>query len=211
MLTFVSIIIGYLIGSVNPSYLIAKCKGFDIRKSGSGNAGASNAVITMGAGVGAFSAIFDIMKAYGVYILATFLSDIPYAGLLAGTACILGHIFPFYMHFRGGKGLACLGGVILAFDWRVFLLLLGFELIVLWITNYLCLVPLSAAVIFPIIYGIMTNAWLGSLFFGIATLAIFYRHFENLKRIRLGTELRFSYLWHKEEELQKIQAKSQNN
>ena len=151
MSSFLCILIGYGVGMINPSYLIARARGFDIRKSGSGNAGASNAVITMGKGVGIFSALFDIFKAFFVTVCAGALfPETICARELAGCACILGHIFPAVMGFRGGKGLACLGGLILALDWRLFLILLAGEMLLAFAVDYICVVPMTAAVIFPV-------------------------------------------------------------
>ena len=119
-------LLGYLLGCINPAYLIARARGFDIRSRGSGNAGASNAVITMGKAAGVFSAIIDIFKAWLAVCLATryftalSVGGIPVAGEIAGVACILGHMFPFFMAFRGGKGFACMAGMILYMDWRAF-------------------------------------------------------------------------------------------
>ncbi len=95
-------LLGYLLGCINPAYLIARARGFDIRSRGSGNAGASNAVITMGKAAGVFSAIIDIFKAWLAVCLATryftalSVGGIPVAGEIAGVACMLGHMFPFY-------------------------------------------------------------------------------------------------------------------
>ena len=118
-------LIGYFIGNINPSYIIAKVNGFDIRSRGSGNAGASNAIITMGKKVGAFSAVFDILKAvFAAGIAANLFPHIRFAKILSGSACIIGHIYPVLMGFHGGKGLACLGGMILSFNPAVFFTML---------------------------------------------------------------------------------------
>ena len=112
-----SIIIGYLIGCISLSYLIGKLKGFDIREHGSGNAGASNVIITVGKKAGAFVAIFDIFKAwFAVKVTGILFPGIFLLGSVTAVAVILGHIFPFYMGFKGGKGFASLGGSILALD-----------------------------------------------------------------------------------------------
>lgn len=205
---------GYLIGGINPAYLIGRIKGFDIRKRGSGNAGASNAVITMGAAVGVFSALFDIFKAFlSVYLAgAVLFPRLPSApGLRAdwlcavvGCACILGHVFPVYMKFRGGKGLACIAGVILAFDWRVFLIMLGAEAVLLFLTRYICTVPITVSVAFPIVYGVMRADAVGAAVYAVASLVILWRHVENIRRILKGTELKISYLWKKKESVEAL-------
>ena len=200
-----SAIIGYLIGGVNPAYLISKHRGFDIRKRGSKNAGASNAVILMGKKVGVLIALFDIVKAYlAVSFVKMLFPKTAIAVVVAGIFSILGHIFPVFMKFRGGKGLATLGGVIFAFHPLVFLCLLLAELILVLIVDYICIVPITASVAFPIIYGSMTDDPLGALLYGALAIVIFYKHTENLKRIRNGTEMHFSFLWRRKKEIERL-------
>lgn len=201
----ISILLGYLVGSVNPSYIIAKFKGFDIRKAGSGNAGGSNALITMGKTVGVICCLFDIFKAYFIVrILTGLFGGTKAIFAVTSTACIIGHMFPFYMHFKGGKGLACLGGSILAYSPVVFLIFLGVELVVALLLDYICVVPITASVAFPITYACLEGFTLGGIFFLPVTVAMLYKHTENLKRISQGTELHLSYLWHKDEEKDRI-------
>ena len=208
------ILFGYLIGGINPSYIIGRLRGFDIRKKGSGNAGASNAVIVMGKAIGIGSAIFDILKATAAYWLATLIpifADLTYAAEIAGTACILGHMFPAYMKFKGGKGLACLGGVLLAMDWRFFLAILAAEILLCILVDYICIVPITASIATPIAYGLFgsqgvapwfikaENGWIGAAILAIATVAMLCRHVQNIRRIAHGAEMHFSYLWMKDD------------
>lgn len=198
-------LIGYLIGGINPAYLIARIAGFDIRERGSGNAGASNATITMGKKVGVVCAIFDIFKACAAIYLAELLFPaFVYVREVTGVACILGHIFPVYMRFRGGKGLASLGGVVLMFDYRVFLILLAVEAVILLVTDYICMVPMTACVLFPVIYGIMSHRLIGTMILLSAAIPMEIRHIENIRRIRNGTELHFSYLWKGKKEIDRV-------
>lgn len=201
-----SILLGYALGCVNPAYLIARHKGFDIRTRGSRNAGASNAIITVGKGAGIFTALFDIAKAFAAVRLAVlFFGECPLAAELAGVSCILGHMFPLPLGFHGGKGLACLGGTVLAFDWRVFLALLILEaVLVLWV-NYICIVAPSASLLFVIVYLLLTKNLVGGLLYLPAVVAIFLKHLENFRRIGIGTEMHFSYLWNKDAEEARVQ------
>ena len=206
------ILFGYLIGGINPSYIIGKLRGFDIRKKGSGNAGASNAVILMGKVIGISSALFDIAKATVVMLTAPLIfAGAPFAAEIAGVACIIGHIYPVFMKFRGGKGLACLGGMLIAIDWRMFLIILTLELILVLIVDYICIAPITASVLTPIIYAVFGSSGLNLLLFGqggrwgaaiiaISTVVILSRHIENIKRIKNGTELHFSFLWRKDKD-----------
>lgn len=199
------ILIGYFIGAVNPSYIIAKIHGFDIREKGSGNAGASNAVILLGKTIGILCALFDIAKTFfAIWLSQKLMPDFALAFSVTAVACSLGHIFPFYMKFKGGKGLACLGGMILAFDWRVFLIMLAIEIVVVLVSDYLCIVPLTASVVFPIVYGIMEKNLWGALMLFVITAVIFYKHKSNLQRIKNGTEMHFSFLWNKDKEIERL-------
>ncbi|MBE6708498.1 MAG: glycerol-3-phosphate 1-O-acyltransferase PlsY [Ruminococcaceae bacterium] len=198
------ILIGYLIGAINPSYIIAKLRGFDIREKGSKNAGASNALILFGKAIGIGCALFDIAKAtFVIWLCEKLFPELTYSLAVTGVACILGHSFPFYMKFKGGKGLACLGGMILAFDWRVFLIMLAAEIAVAILTDYICFVPLTASAIFPIVYGIMRHDVWGVLIIALILPLMLYKHRENLKRIKQKTEMPFSFLWNKDKALEK--------
>ena len=198
------ILIGYLIGAINPSYIIAKFHGFDIREKGSKNAGASNALILFGKVIGIGCALFDIAKAaFAIWLCGMLFPELAYSFAVTGVACIIGHSFPLYMKFRGGKGLACLGGMILAFDWRVFLIMLAAEIVVAIVTDYICFVPLTASAVFPVVYGIMCCDVGGALIIALIFPLMLYKHKENLKRIKQKTEMPFSFLWNKEKALNK--------
>ena len=197
--------VGYAIGNINPAYVMGLRKGYDIRKKGSGNAGATNLMILEGKKAGAFVMCFDISKAaVSVGLARRLFSTSTYAGEVAGTACILGHMYPALMHFRGGKGLACLGGVILAFGVNDFLVTLFLESVLLMATRYLCLVPITGAVFYPIYHGIARDDWRAGAILGLITLPILSKHIENLERIRDGKELKFDFLWDKDAELDRI-------
>ena len=206
------ILIGYFIGAISTSYIISKLHGFDIRDKGSHNAGASNVVVVLGKKMGILCAVIDIAKAFfAVWLAQKLMPDFALAFPITGVACVLGHIFPFYMKFKGGKGLACLAGIILAYDWRVFLIMLAAEAVIVFAVNYICIIPITASVAIPIVYGIMTkNIW-GALILSILTVVIFFKHKENLKRIKNGTEWRFSFLWNKEKEIERVEKNKKKN
>lgn len=203
---------GYVLGTVNPAYIMGRLRGIDIRKNGSKNAGASNALILIGKFAAIFSALFDIMKAAAAFWLAPVIfSGVPLAAEIAGVGAVIGHIYPFYMKFRGGKGTACLGGLLLAVDWRLLLILLALEIGIAVLTDYLCMVPITASVALPLIYGFFGDAGLGWLYFArngwqgaavlsIATLILLLVNIKNINRILHGTEMHFSYVWTKDKE-----------
>lgn len=207
----ISLLIGYLIGTINPAYIISKIRGFDIRKKGSGNAGASNALIVLGKTIGIFCALFDIAKTcFAIWLTGFLFTKTALIFAITAVACILGHIFPFYMKFKGGKGLACLGGTILMYDWRVFLFMLAGELVVVLLTNYICFVPMSASIVFAIVFGILEKEIIGAALFLLTAMVILWKHRLNIKRIKNGTEMHFSYLWNKDKEIERIKRNTEN-
>lgn len=117
---------------------------------------------------------------------------------------MLGHMFPFYMHFHGGRGLACLGGVILAYRPRTLLLMLGIALVIALVTNYVCIATVAMSWIFPACYAWQTGDWIGAGLLAVPAVPILWKHGENFRRIRAGKELRFSFLWNREAELLRI-------
>ncbi|MBP5303817.1 MAG: glycerol-3-phosphate acyltransferase [Clostridia bacterium] len=189
-------VIGYVIGIINPAFIIGKLKGFDIRTQGSGNAGGSNALITMGRWIGFACIIFDILKTFAAIKLAEYLFP-DFTSCLAVTVsgCVLGHIYPVTMHFRGGKGLACIAGGVLAYSVPLFFIALTVEAVIAIIINYICVIPITASIVFPIWYLIATGDVVGFSFMAVAAIVILSRHRENLARIKNGTELHLSYLW----------------
>ena len=207
---FVSIILGYGLGCINFSYILSMLQGFDLRKYGSGNAGASNVMIIMGRKAGIFVAILDIFKAYMAVKLAAIIfpgaliGTANYASCTAASSAIIGHIFPFYMHFKGGKGLATLGGSILALDYKLFIVLLFLAIVIALATDYICFVPISMAFIFPVTYGYVSGSWVPTLILFASSIFIWYRHMENLKRIKEGTELKFHFLWNRKSESERM-------
>ena len=201
----VCILAGYLIGGINPAYLFAKIKGFDIRSKGSGNAGASNAALTMGKKWGVISGALDILKALVCFKLAEWLFvEKMFIGIVAGVSCILGHIFPVYMKFRGGKGLACIGGTVLAYSWKLFLLLLAVEAVIVLVSDYICFVSISAPFLFAFSVGFLERSVVGMLILLLPALVMLCKHFPNLKRIRMGKEVHFSFLWKGKKELDRV-------
>ncbi len=199
-------LIGYLFGTVNPSYFLARLKGFDIREKGSKNAGASNALILFGKTIGILCALFDIAKTYFAIMLAERLFEgRAYVYAVTAVACVLGHVFPFYMKFKGGKGTACLGGLILYFDWRVLLILLAATIIIVLITDYLLFMPIVGSVSFLLVYGLMSNDWWSVLILSVVPIVILIKNIENFKRVKNGTEMRISYLWKPDSEMDRMQ------
>lgn len=181
------ILIGYLLGTSNMAYFIGKLHKMDLKKEGTGNLGASNAVITMGLKAGVLVLLHDAAKAILAVFLCVRLFGVPYGGLLAGAASILGHIFPFYLHFKGGKGFASYIGLTLALDWRFGLCMLVLIVVVSLIFDWIVAGTLSTATIAPI-YFYFTISSIAFLILLPISICIYCKHIENFRRKKLGQE-----------------------
>lgn len=197
----------YVVGTFNPSFIISKLKGFDIRKAGSGNAGGSNALITMGKRVGIICMILDIIKAFAAVRLSMLIiPDDPVIPALATTSVIIGHMFPATMGFKGGKGLACLGGSMLAYDPILAMIFLAIEIVLVLVVDYIVVVPITVSVSYPVVFYLRESSIpaLGVLL--VSTLAMLYKHKGNLVSIKEGREVHFSFLWNRDKELSRIKG-----
>ncbi len=187
-----AILLGYLLGCSSMSYYLAKWNGVDIRSKGSKNLGASNAMMLMGWKAGILVGVHDIGKAALAVILANMIfPGIPHIGAVAGVACVWGHIFPFYLKFKGGKGFASFLGMALAINWKFTLVLLVVVVIVTLVTDYIVVGTMTSILSFPTYMGIATQSYVLPLIILAASVLIIYKHRENLVRIYKGTEIGF--------------------
>jgi len=185
------LIIGYLLGSLSPSALISKLKKKNLRECGTKNLGATNTMLTFGKWYGLFVMLFDISKAYiAVKLARMFFPALAVSGVLAGSAAVVGHVYPFYLRFKGGKGLAAFGGLVLGLDPLLFLILLVIALILMLIINYSVAMPMSAAVLFPVLYGIQSRDIIGALILTAVSVLIIYKHFSNIYKARRGEDVK---------------------
>ena len=183
------VLIGYLLGTSNMAVYLAARKGDDLRAHGSGNPGASNAMILWGWKAGVIVALHDIGKAVlAVYLAQRMFPGVAYAGVAAGVACVIGHMFPFYLRFRGGKGFASYYGMALALNWKFALGLAVAVLLITLITDYIVLGTMTTVISFPT-YCALTHNVVMALILCIASGVIIYKHRGNLVRIAKGTEI----------------------
>ena len=192
MIPYISaLLIGYILGCSSMAFYIAKINKVDIRGGGSGNLGASNAMVLMGWGAGVLTALHDIGKSFlAVFIVRRLFPDMPYIDLVAGVAAVMGHIFPFYLRFKGGKGLAAFWGLSLAVNWKFALAMaLGIVVITL-ITDYIFIGTIAAALAFPV-YLAVTQGWTAAAIVFAASVVIICRHKDNFIRLKNGTEIGF--------------------
>ena len=183
------LLLAYLMGCSNMALYLSKYKGADLRAAGSGNLGASNAMVLMGWGPGVIVAVHDIGKALLAVVLARhFGQGLPFIGAAAGVACVLGHMFPFFLRFRGGKGFASYLGMTLALNWKFALLVMVIVALVTLISDYIVVGTVTSVILVPA-YMAFTHGLYFSAILCIATAAILIKHRENYVRIYRGTEI----------------------
>ena len=206
----ICVIIGYAFGLIQTGYIYGKRQGVDIRKKGSGNAGTTNALRTMGWKAGLVTFLGDCFKCVFAVVLVHLISGtshpdmIPMLSMYAGMGAVLGHNYPFYLKFKGGKGIAATAGLIVSTTniWIVLICLAVFVGIV-GVTRYVSLGSLAVVIIYlvsVIVYGRMggfgiTNAGYLYEMYAIAAflmVSAFYKHKENIKRLLSGTENKIS-------------------
>ena len=184
-----SMLFGYLLGSLSPSYLISKIKHADLRQQGTGNLGATNTMLVLGKCYGVLVMLFDISKSVlALKLAAHFVS--PIAGTVAGAMAVVGHIFPFYLRFKGGKGLAAFGGFVLASDPLVFVILLFVAVVLMLIFNYGVAMPITGTVLFPIIMAVKSHSPTQVAVVVGVSLLVAIKHAGNLDRAVRGEDIK---------------------
>ena len=203
-------IVAYLIGSINFSVLISKKKaGYDIREKGSGNAGTTNMLRNLGKKYAAITLVCDILKGIVAICIAIIvgkiMKDLNGALLVqvAGIAVVLGHTFPIFFGFKGGKGVATSLGILLLTNWQIGLICLVFAVVIIALSRMVSMGALAAAILFPVLtifiggeYYIVQGTGLGNGYFiysVILAVIVAFNHRENIKRILNGTENRISF------------------
>lgn len=200
----ICLLVGYVCGLFQTSYIYGKAHGIDIRNYGSGNAGTTNALRTLGAKAGAITFLGDCLKCVVAVVAVRLLfgqshpETIRLLGLYAAAGTILGHNFPFYLKFRGGKGIAATAGLLVSFDWRITLAALVVFLVAFGTTHYVSLGSILVYVVF--VAGLLVLGQTGQfempesalhemylLALLLAALAI-YKHRANIQRLIHGNE-----------------------
>lgn len=212
-------VVAYLFGSVSFSIIFAKKFGnnVDIRSVGSGNAGMTNVLRSIGVKAAVFTTIFDFGKCVVSVLIGRMVFQyvctanalpayyVQYGAFLAGLACVLGHIFPVYYGFRGGKGILSTSALMLMLDWRIFIVAISVFAIILVITHIISISSIVAAVSFPIstflfsfydystkssAYGILpvSYIWITTLASLMFSVILIWKHRTNIERLRNGTE-----------------------
>ena len=199
-------IVAYLLGSISFSVILSKkMAGFDVREKGSGNAGATNMLRSVGKGAAALTLLADALKGVVAILFAiivgAIVKDTDKALLvqIAGIAVVLGHTFPIFFGFKGGKGIATSLGVLLMTNWKIALICLVFALVLMALTKMVSMGSVGAAILFPVlVLFINTNYTVseGSSYFVysvILAVLVAFNHRSNIKRILNGTENKLSF------------------
>ena len=199
-------LVAYLIGSVSFSVIISKkMAGFDVREKGSGNAGATNMLRSVGTKAAVLTLLCDALKGVVAIIFAIIVgaiaknSDKALLVQIAGILVVIGHTFPVFFNFKGGKGVATSVGVLLMTNWKIGLICLVFALVLMALTRMVSMGSVGAAVLFPVlVLFINTNYTIsdGSSYFVysiILALIVAFNHRSNIQRILDGTENKISF------------------
>ena len=185
-------VISYLLGSINSAILVSKLTlGYDIREKGSGNAGLTNAYRCMGAKRMLVVLLGDILKSVIGMSVGKMLIG-PMGVLIAGAFTILGHNFPIYFHFKGGKGVLVGATMIAMFDWRIFAIVVVVFFATVGLTKWVSLGSILAAALFPVLTGIFYKDILLVVFTAAMALVVIIMHRKNIVRIIHGEENKFS-------------------
>jgi len=198
MAHYLLIPLSYLLGAVPFGLLLGLWAGKDVRREGSGNIGATNVLRTCGAGWGIAALVLDLLKGLVPALLAGWLAPAgPIWPVLAGLAAVLGHCYPIYLRFAGGKGVATTAGVLLAIMPLPLLVALGVFVLVVALTRYVSLGSMTAAAALLIARLLLAEApWSraelpATLFAAAALILVLARHRDNIRRLLAGTESRF--------------------
>jgi glycerol-3-phosphate acyltransferase PlsY len=183
----VAFVLGYLLGSIPFGLVLTRLAGTqDLRSIGSGNIGATNVLRTGRKGLAAATLVCDALKGTLAVVIAGYFWG-PNAAMLAALGAFLGHLFPVWLKFRGGKGVAVYIGVLLGLFWPAALVFCAIWLATAFTSRYSSLSALAAGFVTPIFLWWFGHPALASLF-AVLTMLLFYMHRENIKRLQAGTE-----------------------
>jgi glycerol-3-phosphate acyltransferase PlsY len=190
-----SITIAYLLGSIPFGYLLVRIfRNEDIREQGSGNIGATNVARSGAKGLGVATLLLDLGKAYLAVIIARHIAPGMFdVAVAAAVVAVVGHVFPVWLGFRGGKGVASALGVFLALTWPSGLAIFLVFLVVFAMTRYVSLASIAGSATFPLFGFYFVKPWTHMVVFGFLfiPLLVIVKHHENIRRLLSGTESRF--------------------
>jgi glycerol-3-phosphate acyltransferase PlsY len=183
-----ALVIGYLLGSIPFGPILTGAAGLgDLRQIGSGNIGATNVLRTGHKGLAAVTLVLDMLKGTAAVLIGAFWGPEP--ALLAGLGAFLGHLFPVWLGFHGGKGVATYLGVLLGLSWPSALVFAAIWLGVAFVTRFSSLAALTATLIIPCLFALQ-GSWPSAALFLLLTLLLYWRHADNIRRLVQGEETR---------------------
>ena len=197
-------LIAYLIGSINFSVILSKkMAGFDVREKGSGNAGTTNMLRAVGKKAAIITLICDILKGVVAILIAMLIGNIVDGSngallvQIAGIAVIIGHTFPVFFKFKGGKGVATSLGVLIMSNWQIGLICLVFALVLMALTQMVSVGSIAAAILYPVLTLFIPQNYIVSgnylIYSIILAFLVVFNHRENVKRLLNGTENKISF------------------
>lgn len=207
MLVYIIVaVIAYLLGSISFSVIISKkMTGFDVREKGSGNAGTTNVLRSVGKKAAILTLICDVLKGVLAVLVAYIAGNIVKEGVdralliqIAGLLVVVGHTFPIFFGFKGGKGIATALGVLLITNWNIGLICLVFALVLMALTKMVSLGSISAAILFPVLILLMPHtAYLVDgnyvIYSILMAVLVVFNHRANVKRLLNGTENKLDF------------------
>jgi glycerol-3-phosphate acyltransferase PlsY len=185
-------IAGYLVGSINTSIIVGKAYGLDIRSKGSGNAGMTNTLRTLGKKAAVFVLAGDVLKGVIAYFIGYLITGAVIGGIISGGAAVIGHNWPVYFGFKGGKGALTSITVLFLIDWRISLIALIFFIFIVFITKFVSLGSILAAMIIPVLVILFKGNTELLIFTIILACMTIIKHKTNIKRLLDGTESKLS-------------------
>lgn len=211
MFRIACLVIGYALGCIQTAYIAGKITArIDIREHGSGNAGTTNVIRVLGRSTGVIVFLCDVIKAIAAYVVASLIFDgggsfIRFSGvaqvlpgLYAGLGVVLGHNFPFFLKFKGGKGIACTLGLLLVFDWRLALIIYAAGFIVIVLSRFVSLGSLVMTLLIPVMFWLYGYNAETVVIGAILAAMAWYLHRSNIGRLLSGTERKFTLAKNKE-------------
>jgi glycerol-3-phosphate acyltransferase PlsY len=186
------VIVAYLLGSIPFAYLAGRTRGIDIRTVGSKNVGASNVFRELGKGIGIAVMALDIAKGLVAVLIADALTSSPWP-LIAAAAAILGHVFPVWLRFKGGKGVAVAGGAVIGLAPLPALIVLVLWIVIVATTRYVSVGSIVGAAVFPFLVFAFGAPWPTVVFAFLAAVMVILRHRTNIRRLAHGQEHRLDF------------------
>ncbi len=185
-----AVTLAYFVGSIPFAYLLSRHQGIDLRRTGSGNIGASNVLRTSGVRAAVLAMVLDGVKGTMAVLMAQVLAAGPVTAVAAACAAVVGHVYPIWLRFRGGKGVATAAGAFAVLAPEALAVAASVFLLVVVVTRFISVGSIAGAITLTLVAGISDAPGTVAIGATVSTLIIIYRHRENVSRLVAGTERR---------------------